>query len=403
MTTDERRPSWTGQAVHVPGHQVWLLAVSYGVTIANLYYCQPLLPDMARSYSLASEIGYLPAVGQLGYALGLVLVVPLGDIVRRRPLVCLLLLVEVVALVVTSTAPTVGVLLAAGAVIGLAGASVVNILIPYAATLAGEHERGRVIGTMLSGGLVGILLSRTIAGLTAEAIGWRALFLGAAVVTLLLSGVLVCSLPSAPAEIAIGYAAQFRATVKLAVSEPLLRRRSLIGACTFGAFGVFWATVAFLLSGPSYQYGEAEIGLFALVGVAGAIAARAAGRAVDRGWQRRLTGILLIVGVASFGVTAIGTQGLVWLVVGLLAMDMAVQGAHLLNMTAIYGLVNVARSRIASVYMTTYTLGGVAGTTAGTAAYQFGGWAAVSAVGAVFMVLGLIVWARDNHGGFHAS
>ncbi|MFD2356396.1 hypothetical protein ACFSTC_54675 [Nonomuraea ferruginea] len=112
--TIERRPSCTGQAVHAPGHQVWLLAVSYGVTIANLYYCQPLLPDMARSYPSALEVGYLPAVGQLGYALGLVLVVPLGDIVRRRPLVCLLLLVEVVALVVTSTAPTVAVLLAAG-------------------------------------------------------------------------------------------------------------------------------------------------------------------------------------------------------------------------------------------------------------------------------------------------
>ncbi|WP_177241082.1 MFS transporter [Nonomuraea wenchangensis] len=403
MTIDERRPSCTGQAVHAPGHQVWLLAVSYGVAIANLYYCQPLLPDMARSYASAFEVGYLPAVGQLGYALGLVLVVPLGDIVRRRPLVCLLLLVEVVALVVTGTASTVGVLLAAGAVIGLAGASVVNILIPYAATLAGEHERGRVIATVLSGGLVGILLSRTIAGLTAEAFGWRALFLGAAVVTLLLTGALARTLPAAPAEMAIGYAAQFRATVKLAVSEPLLRRRSLIGACAFGAFGVFWATVAFLLSGPSYEYGEAEIGLFALVGVAGAIAAHTVGRAVDRGWQRQVTGILLIVGVASFGVMAIGTQGLVWLVVGLVAMDLAVQGTHLVNMSVVYGLVSVARSRIASVYMTIYTLGGVAGTAAGTAAYRLGGWAAVSAAGAVFMVLGLIVWARDNHGGLHAS
>lgn len=387
MIVDERRAL---------SRRAWLPAVSYGVTIANLYYCQPLLPEMSRSYSSAAEVGYLPAAGQLGYALGLVLVVPLGDVVRRRPLVCLLLLVEVVALVVTSVAPTAGVLLAAGTVIGLAGASVVNILVPWTAAHAGEHERGRVIATMLSGGLVGILLSRTIAGLAAEAFGWRALFLAAAVVTLLLTGALARALPPDPAEVAIGWGAQFRATLDLAVSEPLLRRRSLIGACVFGAFGVFWATVAFLLSGPPYQYGEAEIGLFALAGAAGALMARTVGRAADRGRQRQVTGALLVVGVASFGVMAFGTQGLVWLVAGIVAMDMAVQGVHLLNMSVVYGLVSEARSRVASVYMTIYTLGGVAGAAAGTVAYRLGGWIAVSATGALFMALGLIVWARGD-------
>src|SRR5690606_26871810 len=177
------------------------------------------------------------------------------------------------------------------------------------------------------------------------------LFLAAAVVTLQLTGALARALPPDPAEVAIGWGAQFRATLDLAVSEPLLRRRSLIGACVFGAFGVFWATVAFLLSGPPYQYGEAEIGLFALAGAAGALMARTVGRAADRGRQRQVTGALLVVGVASFGVMAFGTQGLVWLVAGIVAMDMAVQGAHLLNMSVVYGLVSEARSRVASVYM----------------------------------------------------
>ncbi|XVQ89889.1 MFS transporter [Microbispora siamensis] len=403
MTVDGWFAPWAGRVRHDPGRLLWLLTVSYGVTIANLYYCQPLLPLMARSYGVASAVGYLPAVGQLGYALALVLVVPLGDIFRRRPLICLLLVVEVVALVVTGTAPTAGVLLAAGTVIGLASASVVNILVPYAATLAGEYERGRVIATMLSGGLVGILLSRTVAGLTAEVVGWRALYLAAAGVTLLLAGALARSMPASAAESAIGYTAQLRATVQLAVREPLLRRRSLMGACVFGACGVFWATVAFLLAGPPYRYGGAEIGLFSLVGAAGAVAAKAAGRAADRGRQRVLTGVLLVVGVASFGAMAIGARSLAWLVVGLLAMDVAVQGTHLLNMSVVYGLVNSARSQVASVYMTTYTLGGVAGAAAGTAAHRLGEWTAVSATGAGFMAVGLIVWARDNHGGRHAG
>ncbi|GAA2309690.1 MFS transporter [Actinomadura luteofluorescens] len=389
---------WSGGERRTPRRTVWLLAVAYGLTIANLYYCQPLLPQMSRSYA-ASSVGYLPTVVQVGYALALVLVVPLGDIVRRRPLVFLLLLAEAAALVATATAPTAGALLVAGTVIGLAGAGVVNVLVPYAATVAADHERGRAVATMLSGGLVGILLSRTIAGLTAEFFGWRVLYLAAAAVTLLLAAALARVMPPSAAEVPIGYAAQLRATLRLARSEPLLRRRSLIGACVFGAFGVFWTTVAFVLAGPPYRYGEAEIGLFTLVGVAGAFAAKAAGRAADRGWQRPSTGVLLVLGVASFGATAAGAHGLAWLIAGLLVLDVAVHGTHLLNMSVVYGLVDGARSRVASVYMTFYTLGGVAGSAAGAAAYRSGGWAAVSATGAAFMAAGLAVWAGEARGG----
>ena len=175
---------------------------------------------MTRSYAAASSVGYLTTVGQLGYALALVLVVPLGDIVRRRPLVCLLLLVEAVALVVTATVPAVGALLVAGTVIGLASGSVVNILVPYAATVAAGHERGRVVATMLSGGLVGVLLSRAVAGLTAEIFGWRVLYLAAAAVMLLLTAVLARAMALSAAEVPIGYAAQLRAIIRLGMSEP---------------------------------------------------------------------------------------------------------------------------------------------------------------------------------------
>ncbi|MES9605707.1 MFS transporter [Actinomadura sp. NPDC000929] len=389
---------WSGGARRTPRRTVWLLAVVYGLTIANLYYCQPLLPQMARSYA-ASSVGYLPTVGQVGYALALVLVVPLGDIVRRRPLVCLLLLAETAALAATATAPTAGVVLLAGTVIGLASAGVVNILVPYAATVAADHERGRAVATMLSGGLAGILLSRTVAGLTAEVFGWRALYLAAAAGTLLLTAALARVMPPSAAEVPIGYAAQLRATLRLATSEPMLRRRSLIGACVFGAFGVFWTTVAFMLAGPPYRFGEAEIGLFTLVGVAGAFAAKVAGRAADRGRQRASTGVLLVAGAVSFGATAAGSHGLAWLIAGLLVLDVAVHGTHLLNMSVVYGLVDGARSRVASVYMTFYTLGGVAGSAAGAVAYHSGGWGAVSATGAAFMAAGLAAWAGEAREG----
>ncbi|MES9543245.1 MFS transporter [Actinomadura sp. NPDC000600] len=390
---------WAGGTDRTPRRMVWLLAAAYGLTIANLYYCQPLLPQMADSYASSSLVGYLTTAGQLGYALALPLVVPLGDIVRRRPLVCVLLLVDAAALVATATAPAAGALLAAGAVIGLASASVVNILVPYAATTAADNERGRVVATMLSGGLVGILLSRTVAGLTAELFGWRVLYLASAAVTLLLAAALARAMAPSAAEVPIGYAAQLRATVRLAASEPVLRRRSLIGAGVFGSFGVFWTTVAFMLAEPPYRYGEAEIGLFTLVGAAGALAAKVAGRVADRGRQRPWTGALLLLGVASFGAVALGGRSLPWLIAGLLAMDVAVHATHLLNMSVVYGLVDGARSRIASVYMTFYTLGGVAGTAAGAAAYRFGGWTAVSATGAAFMAAGLVAWAREGRGG----
>ncbi|WP_141575493.1 MFS transporter [Actinomadura sp. WMMA1423] len=386
-----------GGAERTPRRMVWLLAAAYGLTIANLYYCQPLLLQMAHSYAADSAVGYLPTAGQLGYALALPLVVPLGDIVRRRPLVCLLLLVDAAALAATAAAPTAGALLAAGAVIGLASASVVNILVPYAATAAAGHERGRVVATMLGGGLVGILLSRAVAGLTAAYFGWRVLYLASAAMTLLLAAVLARAMAPSAAEVPIGYGAQLRATARLAAREPLLRGRSLIGACVFGAFGVFWTTVAFLLADPPYRYGEAEIGLFTLVGAAGALAARVAGRAADRGRQSAWTGGLLILGVASFGAVALGDRSLAWLVAGLLVMDVAVHGTHLLNMSVVYGLVDGARSRIASVYMTFYTLGGVAGSAAGAGAYRSGGWTAVSATGAAFMAAGLAAWAREQH------
>jgi predicted MFS family arabinose efflux permease len=376
-----------------PRWLVRMLAVACGLTAANLYYCQPLLPRIAHAFNASpASAGALVTTTQLGYALGLVLLVPLGDIARRRRLVCLLLVGEAAALLLSAAAPTLWVLLPAGTVVGL-GASAVQILLPYAATIAAERERGRVMASLLSGVLLGVLLSRSVAGLLGDALGWRAVFLCAAVATsalaVLLGRVLVESAP----EVTIGYRAQLKATFALAAAEPLLRRRSLIGACVFGGFGVFWATIAFLLTNAPYRFDQSEIGAFALLGAVGAIASKLVGRAADAGAQRWLTGALLVLGAASFGAIWLGGRSLVWLVIGVLVMDAAVHGTHLLNMSVVYGLVDAARSRIASVYMTSYFLGGAAGSAAGTTAYRLGGWPAVAAAGAVFMGAGLCAWA----------
>jgi predicted MFS family arabinose efflux permease len=379
-----------------PRRLVLLLAFACGLTVANLYYCQPLLPEIAKTFSSPqTATGVLVTALQLGYGVALLFLVPLGDITRRRRLVCTLLVIEAAALSCTAAAPTLGVLIAASVAVGIA-ACVVQILLPYAATVAADHERGRVTATVLTGMLIGILLSRTVAGLVGQVFGWRAMFAVAAVLMLLLAAVLARTMEGAGPEVAISYGEQLRAAARLARTEPVLRRRSVIGGCIFAAFGLFWATMSFLLAGAPYHYNQATIGLFALVGGAGAIAAKTTGHAADRGRQGPATGALLVLGIASFGAIALGGRNLVWLLLGTLLMDAAVQGVQLLNLSVVYGLADGARARIGSVYMTTYFIGGAIGSAVGTQAYHLAGWAGVSTAGAAFMTVALAVWAWDT-------
>jgi predicted MFS family arabinose efflux permease len=295
---------------------------------------------------------------------------------------------------VTAAAPTLALLIVASTAVGIA-ACVVQILLPYAATIAADHERGRVTATVLTGILIGILVSRTIAGLVGQAFGWRAVFASAAVLTLFLAAILSRAMDGAGPEVAISYKDQLRAAAHLAKTEPVLRRRALIGGAVFAAFGAFWTTVSFLLTGAPYHYNQATIGLFALVGGAGAIAAKVTGRAADRGRQGPTTGALLLLGVASFGAIALGGHSLAWLLVGVLFMDAAVQGVQLLNLSVVYGLANGARARIGSVYMTTYFVCGAIGSATGTQAYRLFGWGGVSATGAGFLTFGFLTWLWD--------
>ncbi len=383
---------------------VRLLALTCGVTVANIYYAQPMLHTIARSLGTSqSAAGLVVAGTQAGFAAGLLFVVPLGDIVPRRPLLAALLAVDAAALAACAAAPTLQVLGVLAVLVGV-GTVVVQMLIPYAATVASPRERARTIGTLMGGLLLGVLLSRTFAGVVASAAGWRGVYAAAAGLMAVMAVVLSRVLPAGGREVGIGYLAQMREVARLARHQPVLRWRAVMGAAQFAAFSCFWTTVTFLLSARPYRYTQAEIGLFALVGAAGAACALAGGRVLDRRQDLRwaVTGLGIGALLVSFGVLAAGTHGLGWLIGGALGMDAFSQVVHVTNQAVIYDLVGQARSRITTTYMTTYFVGGAVGTTLGTMAYDRYGWAGACGAAAGFCCLGSLAWLavrpHERHG-----
>ncbi|WP_165953648.1 MFS transporter [Streptomyces sp. 8K308] len=372
---------------------VWLLTLACGLTVANLYYTQPLLHAISESFGVSQgSTGAVVTATQLGYAAALVLLVPLGDIVPRRPLVCGLLLVDAAALTVSAVAPNLTTLIVAACVVGVSSV-VVQILVPFAASVAGDAERNRVIGMLLSGMLIGVLLSRTFAGLVSEAISWRAVYALAALFMLLAASVLFRLLGPRPADLSITYRQQMRAIVSVAASQPVLRRRSLIGACVYAAFNCFWTTAAFLLADDPYHFDQGDIGLFGLVGVAGALTTNLAGRYMTDARQSVLSGLMLSALVLSFLAMGVGGEILLLLIVGVLVMDATVQGVHLLNQGVIYALQPSARARLTAVYMTSYFIGGALGSAIGSTAYQMAGWAGASVAGGGLSLIAFLAWA----------
>lgn len=359
-----------------------LLAASCGVAVANLYYAQPLLSTIARSFHTGSgTAGLVVTLGQIGYAASLALVLPAGDLVARRRLVPACLVVTAAALAASAAAPSVGILVAIAALVG-AGSVAAQMLVPLAASLADDASRGRVVGTVMSGLLIGILLARTVAGAVAGAAGWRVVYIAAAVLALVLAGVLARSLPAEAARPSMPYARVLRSTVALFAAEPLLRRRAAFGALAFAAFSIFWTTAAFLLAGAPYHYGDTVIGLFGLVGAAGALCASFAGRLADRGWSRWSTLAFALAVAASYLPTFLGDRSIFLLVVGIVVLDVGSQGLQVTNQSLVYRLAPEARSRVNACYMVSYFAGGAVGSAVAGALYASAGWAGVCVAGA---------------------
>jgi predicted MFS family arabinose efflux permease len=373
------------------------MAIGSGLSVANLYYSQPLLERMAGDFSVsASRMGIVATATQVGYALGMMLLAPLGDLLERRRLIVVLLGVTALTLAAVAAAPSFAWLAIASLAMGAATVTP-QIIIPFAAAIAEPHERGKVVGTVMSGLLIGILLARTASGFLGSHLGWRAVFWLAAGLMVGLMILMAKALPtSTPTLAGTSYATLMRSLVGLVRDLPELRTSALFGGLAFASFSVFWTVLAFHLAGPPFGYGSDVVGLFGLVGAAGALAAPLVGTFADRRGPRWSIGLGLTTMLASFAVLAAFGWSLTGLVVGVLLLDVGAQGNHISNQTRIYGLMPEARSRLNTVYMVSFFLGGALGSAAGAAAWPRYGWPGACAVGAAFLVAALGVFATTK-------
>jgi predicted MFS family arabinose efflux permease len=375
---------------------VVLLAFACGAAVANLYYAQPLLDVIARDLHVSEgAAGLIVTASQVGYAAGLVFLVPLGDLVARRVLVFRTLLVCALALAGCALAPSLGALAAAVAVVGVTSV-VAQVLVPFAGDLAGDEERGAVVGIVMSGLLIGILSARTASGLLAGLLGWRGVYAVGAGLMLVLAAALRGALPGEGERPAVSYRQTLRSVLTLVRTEPVLRLRMAYGALGMTSFTVLWTALTFLLAGPAFGYTEATIGLFGLAGLAGAFAAQGAGRLFDRGLARPATGLFWLVIGAGWGACALGSSTVVPLLVGILLIDAGVQGQHITNQSTIYALDAAARSRLTTAYMTGNFTAAALGSALASAAWAAGGWGLVTAIGAACAVLALLVWVAEG-------
>ena len=370
------------------------MAVGCGLSVANLYYAQPLLADMGRDFGVDDRrMGLVAMLAQVGYAAGMLLFVPLGDRLERRSFILGTLGAVTAALLGIAVAPNYAWLAAATLAMGVTTIAP-QLLVPFAAHLAGPAERGRVVGTVMSGLLIGILAARTASGAVGGVLGWRAVYVIAAAVMVALALALRGLLPrSRPEHAGTPYLGLLVSIGGLLRDEPILRQSCAFGAMGFGAFSAFWTTLAFHLAGPPFGYPSGVIGLFGLVGIAGALAAPRAGRFADRSSPRRTIGAGLACVLVAYAVLDIAGATSWGVVAGVILLDLGVQAAHISNQARIYAIRPEARSRMNTAYMVTYFIGGAIGSYAGAWGWSRAGWNGVCLVGLAMTILGLLAFA----------
>ena len=376
---------------------ILLMSIATGLAVASNYYAQPLLDTIARNFSLsASTAGFIVTAAQLGYAAGLLFLVPLGDMFERRMLIVSMTLLAAGGMLITASSQSLTMLILGTALTGLFSV-VAQILVPLAATLATPDKRGKVVGTIMSGLLLGILLARTVAGLLANLGGWRTVFWVASVLMALMAIALWRGLPKMKSETHLNYPQLLGSVFSLFIHDKLLRTRAMLGCLTFANFSILWTSMAFLLAAPPFNYSEGMIGLFGLAGAAGALGARPAGGFADKGRSHLTTTIGLLLLLFSWLAIWFGHTSVPMLIIGILVLDLTVQGVHITNQTVIYRIHPDARNRLTAGYMTSYFIGGAAGSLISASAWQHAGWAGVCLAGMTVAVLNLLVWWRGFH------
>lgn len=377
---------------------VLLMALACGVVVANIYYAQPLVGLIGPAVGLSPETASLVVtLTQVGYGAGLVLLVPLGDLLENRRLVVVTLCSTVVALLVATVAPTASLFLTAAFLIGVTSVAV-QMLVPLAAHMAPEASRGQVVGNVMSGLLLGILLARPVSSLIADSLGWRAVFGLSAVVMVGLAVLLWRVLPQRRPRGQSSYGALLGSLGRLLVRTPVLQRRTVYQTMMFASFSLYWTSVPLLLMGAPFHLSQRGIALFALSGAAGALVAPIAGRIADRGWTRPATGFALAMAALSFFVARAGEGSIALLVLAGLLLDMGVQMNMVLGQRAIYSLGAETRSRMNAIYMAIFFLGGAAGSALAGYAFAVGGWAPVTWIGFAFPAVGLLFYLTEFRG-----
>ncbi|MHC8406588.1 MFS transporter [Pseudomonas sp. TMB3-21] len=374
---------------------VLLFAVACGLAVGNVYYAQPLLDAMVDTFAMdPATIGIVVTLTQVGYGLGLLLLVPLGDLLNRRRLIVTQTLLSALALLMIAFAADSTWLLIGMTLTGLL-AVVTQVLVAYAATLAVPAERGRVVGVVTSGIVVGILLARTVAGGMADLAGWRSVYLLSAGLTLVMALLLLRVLPKhedpQPAQ---SYASLLGSVFALFREEPVLRQRAILALLTFASAMVLWTPMVLPLSAPPLSLSHTQIGLFGLAGAAGALGAARAGHLSDRGWGQWVSGLSLLLMLVSWLPIAL-TQSSLWaLLLGVITLDLGLQAVHVASQSMIYSVRPEAQSRLTAGYMLFYSVGSALGSISSTAMYAWAGWIGVCLLGAGINALALLYWWR---------
>lgn len=372
---------------------VQLMALACGLAVANIYYAQPLLDLLSGTFAVGSgTVSLIVTFTQIGFAAGLVFLVPLGDSLNRRRLITWMAAGTAASLAAAMASPDFGCFIAASFGIGLT-ATCAQLLVPLAAHLASDDQRGAVVGRVMSGLLIGILLARAFSGIVADIAGWRAVFGIGALAMLGLAALLYRVLPdesSPPTR--LSYAATLASVGHLLAEEPVLRRRIVYGGCGFAGFTIVWTALPFLLAHAPYGYSETEIGLFSLLGAAGALGANAAGRLHDAGLGRAAVAGFMLIALAAFVGMGLFGDHLMVIALGLFCMDLGVQGVQILNQSTIYTLRPAARSRITTAYMGCFFVAGAIGSALAGVSYQLAGWPGPMGVAALLEAAALAFW-----------
>ncbi len=382
----------------MPRGLVLLFATASGLSVANVYYAQPLLDVLALDFGIShAAIGGVVTATQVGCALALLLLVPLGDRVNRRRLMAVQLLALVIALCIVGQAQSTPVLLAGMLGVGLLGTAMTQGLIAYAASTAAPHEQGRVIGAAQGGVFIGLLLARVFAGGVSDLAGWRGVYFCAAALMLALALPLWRRLPAlAATPDTMSYPRLIASMLTLLREERVLQIRGVLAIMMFAAFNIFWSALVLPLSAPPYEFSHTAIGAFGLVGVAGALAAARAGQWADRGFGQRTSAAALMVLLLAWWPLSLMEWSLWALVTGIVLLDLGGQALHVTNQSMIFRTRPEAHSRLVGLYMLFYAAGSGLGAIGTTATYAHAGWQGVCVLGAAVNLLALVFWTATR-------